>query len=137
MSESRNVEALRWLYDNFARGNFWAGKEVFDPEIEWEWSPTMAGAAGRARYHGLAGVEAATRDWLDAFEWFWMEAEDFIESGDRVLVHVRRRARAKASEFEVETRAADLWTMRDGKALSYLAYDDRGEAMEALRKELG
>jgi ketosteroid isomerase-like protein len=128
-----NVEALQWLYDQFARGNFWAGREVFDPDIEWEWSSSMMDLVGgqRTTYRGLEGVESATRDWFEAWDLFWIEAEELIPVGDKVVVLVRRHGRAKGSTFDVETTAADVWTMRNGKAIRYKAYDDRPEALEA------
>ena len=30
-----NVEAMRKVYEAMARGDFWAAREVLDPEIEW------------------------------------------------------------------------------------------------------
>jgi ketosteroid isomerase-like protein len=127
-----NVEALRWLYDQFAQGNFWAGRDVFDPEIEWEWSSSMMNVVGGPRsYRGLEGVESATRDWFAAWDWFWTEADELIPVGDQVVVFVRRHGRAKGSTFDIETTAADVWGMRNGKAIRYKAYDDRREALEA------
>ena len=134
MTSQRNVEALRWLYDQFSRGNFWAGRDVFDPDIEWEWSASMMDVVGgqRTTYRGLEGVESATRDWLETWDWFWTEAEELIPAGDRVVALVRRHGRAKGSTFDIEMTAADIWTMRDGKAIQYKAFDDRGEALETV-----
>jgi hypothetical protein len=30
-----NVEALRWLYEEWAEGNLWALREIADPNIQW------------------------------------------------------------------------------------------------------
>jgi ketosteroid isomerase-like protein len=127
-----NIEALKWLYERFAAGDFWAGREIFDPEIEWEWSSSMMDVVGGQTYRGLEGVEAATRDWFQAWDRFWTEADDFIPVGDQVVVLCRRYGRAKGSAFDVETTTADVWTMRDGKAIRYKAYDDRQEALQAV-----
>jgi ketosteroid isomerase-like protein len=134
--QRENIEALRSLYEEFAQGNFWAGRDFFDPQIEWHWSSSMLGVAGGDTiYRGLPSVEAATRDWLQAWDRFWTDAEEFVEIGDQVVVFVRRRGRARGSQLEVETRGADVWKMREGKAVRYKAYDDRAEALEAVRAE--
>ena len=81
-----NVEAMRRVYEAMARGDFWAAREVFDPEIEWSWSPSMSGLTGVGIYHGIEGVEAATHDVFKAWERFRQEAEEFIEVGDDVVI---------------------------------------------------
>jgi uncharacterized protein len=128
-----NVEALRWLYEQFARGDFWAARDILDPEIEWEWAASMMDVVGSGQlmYHGIDGVETAIRDWFEAWDWFWIELDELILAGDEVVAVVRRRGCPKGSRVEVETDAAEIWTMRDGKAIRYKAYDDRQAALEA------
>jgi uncharacterized protein len=129
-----NVEALRWLYEQFAQGNFWAARDVLDPEIEWEWSASMMDVVGgqRVTYSGLEGVEWAIRDWFEAWDWFWVEAEELIPVGDEVVASVRRHGCPKGSDLDVETTAAEVWTMRDGRAIRFKAYDDRQDALAAV-----
>ncbi|MGZ8666733.1 MAG: nuclear transport factor 2 family protein [Solirubrobacterales bacterium] len=127
----RNVEALRRVYEAMARGDFWVARAVFDPEIEWQWSPRVSGLTGRRTYHGIEGVEAATRDWFEAWERFSQEAEDFIEVGEQVVVLTRMHGRLKGSSREVESRAGSLWTFEGGKAIRYQGFDSRAEALEA------
>ena len=128
---SENVEAIRRVYEAMARGDFWTAGEVFDPEMVWEWSSSLSGLTGTATYHGIEGVEAATRDFFKAWDWFRQEAEELIEVGDDVLVITRTRARMKGSEREIEGKAAELWTFRAGKVIHHKAYDSPAEALEA------
>ena|SRR5205807_5572198 len=86
----------------------------------------------RMTYSGLDGVESAIRDWFEAWDWFWVEAEQLIPAGDEVVASVRRHGCPKGSRFDVETTAAEVWTMRDGKAIRFKAYDDPQEALEAV-----
>jgi len=37
MSQEENVERLRRLYGEWAKGNLWALRDIADPEIEWDW----------------------------------------------------------------------------------------------------
>ena len=129
-----NVEALRWLYQQFAQGDFWAARDVLDPDIEWHWSASMLEVVGGrpTTYTGVDGVESALRDWLSAWDWFWVEAENLVASGDKVLVSIRRHGRARGSDLELETAGFDVWTMKHGKAIQYTAYDDRQEALDAV-----
>jgi ketosteroid isomerase-like protein len=129
-----NIEALRWLYEQFSRGNFWAARDVLDADIEWEWSSSMMALVGgpNMTYRGLHGVEAALRDWFEAWDWFRVEAEELLPVGDDVIASVRRHGCPKGSRTDVETTACEVWTMRDGKAIRYKAYDDRQEAFQSV-----
>jgi ketosteroid isomerase-like protein len=126
-----NVEAMRKVYEAMARGDFWAAGEVFDPKIEWSWSSNMSGLTGVGTYHGIEGVEAATRDVFKAWEMFRQEAEKFIEEGDDVVVVVRMHGRLKGSDQEIEDTAGHVWTFRDARVIRFRAFDTPSEALEA------
>jgi ketosteroid isomerase-like protein len=126
-----NLDAMRRVYEAMARGDFWAAREVFDPEIEWEWSSSTSGLTGVGIYHGIEGVEAATRDWFAVWDWFWQEAEEFIEVGDDIVVLTRTHGRPKGSEREIESKAGEVWTFRDGKVIRHKSFDSPAETLVA------
>jgi ketosteroid isomerase-like protein len=128
-----NVEALRWLYGEWAKGDLWALREIADPNIEWEWAEGMASLYGGPRiYRGLEEIGAATLEWLAAWDSYWMTADDFIEAGDEVVVFMRLHARAAGTESVVEQRVAAVWGLRKGRAVRVRYYEDRAEALEAV-----
>ena len=126
-----NVEAIRRVHEAMARGDFWAAREVFDPEIVWEWSSALSGVTGVAAYHGIEGVEAATRDFFEPWDFFRQEAEEFLEVGDSVVVPVRWHARMKGSDREVHGTAANVWTFRGDRVIRFKLFDSREEALAA------
>src|SRR3954471_23337570 len=92
---SENVERLRWLYGEWAKGNLWALRDIADPDIEWQWAESLSTVYGGPRiYRGLEEIGAATLDWLAAWDSYWMTAEDFIDAGDEVVVFMHVHARA-------------------------------------------
>src|SRR5436309_1360730 len=54
-------------------------------------------------------------DWLQTWDVYQAELEDFREVDDRVIAFVRARARGKGSRFDTETENADIFTLQDGK----------------------
>jgi ketosteroid isomerase-like protein len=131
MSEE-NVERLRGLYGEWAKGNLWALRDVADPDIEWEWSEGLATLYGGPRiYRGLEQIEAGTREWLTAWDHYWMTADDFIEAGDQVVVLMRLHARAATTGGVFEQPTTAVWTLRDGRAVRVRYYEDQAEALEA------
>jgi ketosteroid isomerase-like protein len=132
MSE-KNVERLRSLYDEWAKGNLWALRDIADPDMEWEWSEAMANLAGGPRlYRGLDEIGATTLDWISAWDFYWMTADEFVEAGDDVVVFMRLHARMAETDRVVEERLGAVWTLRDGRAVRVRYYDHWAEALEAV-----
>jgi ketosteroid isomerase-like protein len=127
-----NVDALRWLYGEWAKGDLWALREIAVPTIEWEWSAGLASVNGGPRVcHGLDEITAATLEWLAAWDSYWMTAEGFIEAGDDIVVLMTLHARSAGTDTVLEERVAAVWALRNGRATSVRYYDDRAEALEA------
>jgi len=127
-----DVDTLRWLYGEWAKGNLWALRDIADPHIEWEWSPNLASLSGGPRvYRGLDEIGAATLEFLEAWDHYWMTAEDFIDAGDQIVVFMRVHARAASTDSAVEQRSTAVWTLRNGRAVRVRYYDDRAEALES------
>ena len=82
------VEVVRRIYDQLALGNFWAIAPLLDPQISWDWGSDMALVEGSTVYHGPQGVEAATREWLKAWDGARIEAEE-PPASHAVVVHSR------------------------------------------------
>jgi len=128
-----NVDTLRWLYAEWAKGNLWALRDIADPNIEWEWSPKLASLSGGPRvYRGLDEIAAATLEFLSAWDRYWMTAGDFVEAGDKVVVRMRLHARAANTDAAIEQGSAAVWTLRNGIAERVRYYDEMGDALEAV-----
>jgi ketosteroid isomerase-like protein len=58
------------------------------------------------------------------------EAEEFLSAGDRVVVLTRYRGTGREG-IELESPAAHVWTMRDGKATRLDVFVDRGRGLRS------
>jgi ketosteroid isomerase-like protein len=122
------LDRLKTLYEEWARGDY-SRSDIFDPQMKME----SYGMGESLRADSLEGFVDAMREWLSAWERpITIEAEEFIESGDRVLALITWRGRGKGSGAEIESRGAHLWTFRDGLVVHYGVYRDRDEARAAL-----
>jgi ketosteroid isomerase-like protein len=131
MASKADLDAVRRFYEEVAHGNFWVGREVFDPDIEWRWSAAFSELMGERTYRGHAEVEAATKDWLRSWEHFRIELEELIDAGEHVVALTRHLARPRGASADVTMTGAELWTMRDGKAIAFRGFTDRAEALAA------
>jgi ketosteroid isomerase-like protein len=92
----------------------------------------VAPALGQERqYSGVEGLVEAWRDWLEPWASYELEAEDFIDAGDDVVVFVRVGARTARDGVRVEHSPAAIWSCRGGKVTAIRFYLDRDAALEA------
>jgi ketosteroid isomerase-like protein len=114
-----NVELVKRLYRE--HGREWLAdraevqlREVADPEVQLDLSRRVLNPAVFEGYEGLRRSAAEVREvWAN----WWVEAERFVDAGDRVLVVERYGGRGRESGLEIDERAAAIWTLRDGRVL--------------------
>ena len=142
-----NIDVLRDLYSAFNRRDIEGLLAAFDPEIEIEQTWDLEYAALLLRvlgprfvilsggYRGLDEVRRLFESVWEIAEWFRVDAEDYIDVGEHVVVPLRLSAKAKATGIEGEALTAHLWEMRDGKALRLQVYAGSDDAIAAAKEQ--
>jgi ketosteroid isomerase-like protein len=123
-----NVEALRRVYGEWGRGRFRAGSELYDPWVVLVLRPQFPDAGA---YLGPEGIRGYMRRFLEDWEDAVIEAEEFIDAGDSVVVGVHQRAAGKGSGIPVDMRYFQVWTFRGGAVIRIESIREREEALEA------
>jgi ketosteroid isomerase-like protein len=100
-----------------------------DPEFETVVPPELS--AEPDTYRGHEGVRRYFRLFDEVMEGVHFEAERLWEEGEHVVVLVRLTARGKQTGFRVEQRIAQVWTIRDGRALRAQTFPELSEAFAA------
>ena len=122
-----NVERLRAVYSEWGRGNFSAGGELLASDVVYE--PM---AEGRQSYVGREAVAEQMREFLAQWSEFRVEAQEFEEVGDEVvLVTERQHGRGKSSGITTEMTDFAVWTFWQGLVVRVRWETDRDEALEA------
>lgn len=106
--------------------------ELFDADVVYSRSERMSGVGLTGEWRGLDAMVRAGRQWVEMFDVLRIEAEQFIDVGDSVVVFTRHRGTAKGSGLQVDMAAADVVTLRDGRVVRFDQYRDRDEALEAV-----
>jgi ketosteroid isomerase-like protein len=82
-------------------------------------------------YRGREAFRDFFRRWLGAWDDLHIVPERILDDGELVLVMIRIEGRGKGSGVPAVIRGADLWTVRDGRVVSFVAFTDRAEALRA------
>lgn len=125
-----NVERLQPLYDAWRRGAYEEGLEVLDPQIEWRAAAEIPGHRGAL--YGRAAAAKYLEEWRQTWEAYSVVVERFIDVGDQVLALARERGSGRGSGLVLDTEFAQLWTMRDGRAVRMQEWRTWSEALEAV-----
>jgi uncharacterized protein len=125
-----NADLIRPIYEAWSRGNWRPRFEVYDEHMEWGWSD---------EFPDLDGVFEDRRDpnprlqsWLGEWDRWRVEAEEYVELGDHVVVLASYHGRGKASGVEVHQQGAHVFELRDGKVVRLEIFADRDKAIESV-----
>jgi ketosteroid isomerase-like protein len=128
-----NVENLRRCFALANDQGIEAAVEAFSHLIDDEFGlEEAAEMIDRDRYAGREGFIANMRKLEESLEEIRIEPLEFVDLGDRLVVVVSMSGRGKGSGAPVEVTFAQLWSMRDGKAVGLRDYATKSEALEAV-----
>src|SRR4029450_3544466 len=116
-----NVEIVR----RFLAADVDEAMPYADPGIVWnpiEGLPTQ----------GHDAVRTSLAHWKAEWEDYEVVPEEFVDSGDQVVVTVRLGGRGRGSGVQIDARFYDVYTLRDGKIVRMDQLTERSEALEAV-----
>jgi ketosteroid isomerase-like protein len=117
------VEVVQRLFAALDDEDWEAALGAFDPEVEWR--PT------EGTFRGVEGVVASLAEWLEPWDEHHIEAEEFLEAGDRVLAVIHLTGRGEASGMEIDQRFFQVYEVREGRIVRMVEFVRRAEALEA------
>jgi ketosteroid isomerase-like protein len=121
------ISLLRDAYAAFNRNDIPAAVRGLDVNIDWQ---EPAEFSGGGSYHGRAAVARYLANSRAGWAEGSSEPVRFIVHGDRVVVYVHARFRAKDSSAWTGVCLADVYTFRNGSPVAMRAFADRNAALE-------
>ena len=80
---------------------------------------------------GHDAVRASLARWKAEWDNYKLVPEQFVDSGDSVVVTVQLRGRGRGSGIEIDARFYDVYTLRDLKITRMDQFTEESEAFEA------
>jgi ketosteroid isomerase-like protein len=124
-----NIAALREGFEALNSGDEERILAFAHPDFETSVPPEFS--AEPDTYRGHDGIRRYFALFDDAMEGVHFEAEQMWEAGDSVVALVRLTARGKQTGIAVEQRSAQVWTIREGRALRAQTFPELAEAFAA------
>ncbi len=125
LSSPDNVGVVDGMYKSFATGDIPAVLEAFDANIIWNEAENFPYADGNP-YKGpdavVNGVFARLGSEWDYWNLADLELHDM--ANDQVLATGRYQAKYKKNGKTIDAQFAHLWTLQEGKVLSFQQYAD-------------
>jgi ketosteroid isomerase-like protein len=125
MSEE-NVEVVRRALEAFRDGDVEGALALGHPDIV-----SARVDPDGAVFHGHDGLLQLMADWMEGFEEWSYRAEEYVDAGDQVIVHIRQWGRGAGSGAQVEADNWIVYTVEDGLITRFQIYTDRGQAYAA------
>jgi ketosteroid isomerase-like protein len=129
------VDIVRKLHAALVGGDWERATDLAAPEIEFH--GTVGGLEEGRVARGIDQFRHLDGEDLEAWDERRLEAEDFIDVGDCVVILQREFRRGKGSGVDVEAEIAILANVRDGRVVRIQGYMDRAEAIEAANRNAG
>ena len=103
--------------------------EAFDPEIDWVLPAHQSSDSAR----GPDEIRRFFEQLDESFEEFRLEAQEFVDAGDRVATRLRYYGRGKGSGIEIETEMYhQVATFRGGRIVRMEYVTSWPAALEAV-----
>ena len=122
-----NVEIVRAGIDAYNRRDLGGMLEHASPDLVWDMSRAIGPDRG---VFGLAEFRSWVEDLWAAFAAIRLEAHEYIEVGEQVVVPVTAHGRGRDG-IEVTADTANVYTLRCGAVTRITMYQEGQEALEA------
>lgn len=126
-----NSDTLRQGYEAFAQGDLDGATANFADNIRWE-NPEAPQVPNNGITEGKDEVKSLFAGLGEYWESFSITPDEFIESGDTVVVLSHSEAKAKDTGKEVKLPWVHVWHFSDGEVTEVQALTDTALAADAL-----
>jgi len=120
------------IYENHARGDLDAVMDLCTEGVSFIFMTDDEPSPYTGAAIGMEGFRQRTEQLHEHFTYLDFKVVEMIAEGDRVATRTEIRMKRRTTGREFIMRAADFWTVKDGKAVELIEYYDTGLAARVL-----
>jgi len=133
MSGQQNLDVVRNMYAAFGRGDLDAVLAPLDPQVSWR-TPGAPDLPTAGLRHGISAVREFFGLLLNTFDIVDFQAQDFLTTGDKVVVLGTSREGPKGSGRLVDFRWVHVFTFRNGRIVAFEEPADVSQLIAEFRR---
>lgn len=133
MNEQENTKTVRQAYDYFKSGNINGVLGLMASDVDWR-LPKIENMPHAGTRKGIEQVKEFFSTLSDVQDAKQFEPKEYIAQGDRVAALGHYVWKVKATNREYESDFVHVFTVRDGKIISFDEYFDTTPATAAYQK---
>jgi ketosteroid isomerase-like protein len=123
---AQNVQIIRQMVEAFNERDFEGMAQNMEPDAELY--PLRAQLEGKI-YRGHDGLREMLADFDQDWEFVHMDAEEFCDAGDQVVLLGRLQARGRASGVDLDVPMGFVWKLREGKVVYARSFSEQADAL--------
>ena len=127
-----NVEIVKRGFESLSRGDWEASLPLIHPDFEMSTPAELSSEP--STYRGHEGIRRYWESFYEVMDDIRVEAEDFIEVGELVVVPTLLHARGQATGIDTTQRSVQVWELRDEQAIRVSFFADLDQAMAYARE---
>ena len=124
-------DTVRRCYQAFAEGDIESVLDLARDDIEWN-GTAVEGLPGSGNHSGKDAVVSMLGEIPKDWEKFELEADEYIEAGDTVVVLGHINGKAKPTNRDVRVPFAHVWKLAGGKLARVITLGDTAILAAAL-----
>jgi ketosteroid isomerase-like protein len=123
---AQNVQVIRRMVEAFNDRDIDVLAQYMEADADLY--PMRAQLEGKA-YRGAEGVREMLADFDQDWEFVRMDAEEFHDAGDQVVLLGRLQARGRASGVDLDVPMGFVWRLREGKVVYARSFSEQDDAL--------
>jgi SnoaL-like protein len=126
-----NVELVEAIWAEFVRGRF--PEDRFTEDVTWHVAADEPeGGSDGGPIRGPADIRRMLASFWETVEGSWVQADEFVDAGDRVIVRWRGGGIGRVSRLPVEWLETHVYVVTAGRVDEVREYRGFDEALEAV-----
>ncbi|PWE16876.1 ketosteroid isomerase [Marinicauda salina] len=130
--EAANLALVQGAYDAFAEGDVEGVTAVMADDIVWNEAENFPYADGNPYVGPDAVVEGVFARLGSEWDYWRLDVEDLLASGETVVARGRYQARHAETAAEINAQFVHFWTIEDGELARFQQYADTAQVQAAM-----